>query len=140
MAIDEDGIREIANTKPVLIHDDIGVLGIFMDDSLLLREAYEERRRNVGGDLDREGGGEEGVRVEIAPTPINLVGISGFNCNLYDAGGLRFGGIKVDALIREEEEISLSRRCRSTMSGEQEDVEDDAGSKTAMPPGGHIWI
>ena len=46
-------------------------------------------------------GGEEGERRRngrvIYPTPIEVIGISGSRCNLFDPDGIRLDGMQIDA-------------------------------------------
>ena len=95
-------------------------------------EIGEEARRDLGGN---EGGERRNGRVVIYPTPIEVVGVSGSRCNLFDAGGMRFSGLRVDALVREREEFSRERGGVSTTSSSSSE-EDDSGAEYDMPSGG----
>ena len=62
---------------------------------------------------------------------------SGSRCNIYDAEGLRFSGIRVNGLVREREEMSRARRrSNSTDPGSEEEMEDDSGAEPDLPSSG----
>ena len=64
---------------------------------------------------------------------------SGSRCNIFDAGGLGFSGIRVDGLVREREEISRARRrSSSTDPGREEEIEDDSGAEPDLPSSGNF--
>ena len=107
-------------------------------------EGGERRRREEPLEgVDREGGngggeGRSGGRV-VYPTPIEVIDTSGSRCNIFDAGGLGFSGIRVDGLVREREEISRARRrSSSTDPGSEEEIEDDSGAEPDLPSSGSI--
>ena len=138
LVVDEDGVRVISNTNRVLRNNETGVLGTFRDDIIVERRRggivgrEEEARRDLGGD---EGEGGRNGRIVIYPTPIEVVGISGSRCNLFDADGIRLDGMRVDALVREREDISRARGGDSTNSSTTGE-EDDSGTEFDLPPGG----
>ena len=142
LVVDEDGIRVISNVNRVLMNNETGILGTFVDDIIVERrhggivgreeEIGEEARRDLGGNGGRE---RRNGRVVIYPTPIEVVGVSGSRCNLFDAGGMSFSGLKVDAMVREREEFSIERGGVSTNSSSSSE-EDDSGAEYDMPSGG----
>ena len=90
------------------------------------------------GEEERRGGdGRDGVGRVIYPTPIEVVDVGGTLCNVFDAEGLECGGIRVDGLIREREEVTRARRGDSTDTGSSQDIEDDSGAESDLPPGGN---
>ena len=58
--------------------------------------------------------------------------------NVFDADGMNVAGIAVDGLLREREEMSLARRGNSTDTESAQDIEDDSGAESDLPPGGSI--
>ena len=137
LVVDEDGMRVISNTSRVLKNNVTGVLGTFRDDVIVerMQGGMVGREEEVIGEL----GGEEGERRRndrvIYPTPIEVIGIGGSRCNLFDPDGLRLDGMQIDALVREREDITLSRGGESTTSSTSGE-EDDSGTEFDLPPGG----
>ena len=137
LVVEDDGMRVISNTSRVLRNNVTGVLGTFRDDVIV--------ERMQGGIVGREEGaiggigGEEGERGRndrvIYPTPIEVIGICGSRCNLFDPDGLMLDGMQIDALVREREDITLSRGGESTTSSTSGE-EDDSGTEFDLPPGG----
>ena len=138
LVIDEDGLRVISNNRRVLRNEINGVLGTFVDDLILERrdggiigregESGEEERAEMGG----AGGGEgRNGGVIVYPTPIEVIGVSGTRCHLFDAGGLNVNGLRVEALVREREEISRGRGEVRASSGSE--CEDDSGAERDLP-------
>ena len=68
VVIDGDGVRVISNTRPVLRNDNIGVLGVFMDDGIVTRRggrvAMREKKRQERGVEGEMLGGEQRRRGE----------------------------------------------------------------------------
>ena len=90
------------------------------------REKVEEARMGMGG--AGEGEGRNGG-VVIYPTPIEVIGVSGSRCHLFDAGELSVSGLRVEALVREE--ISRGRGEIRASSGSE--CEDDSGAERDLP-------
>ena len=88
------------------------------------RKGEEERLVEMGGG-----------RV-IYPTPIEVVSVDNVVTNVFDADGMNVAGIAVDGLLREREEVSLARRGNSTDTESAQDIEDDSGAESDLPPGG----
>ena len=103
------------------------------------KSCERERGDESDGRAQRGGGGEGGnMGRVIYPTPIEIVGVSGNLCHIYDADGLEFNGISVDGLAREPEVVTQARsRCTSTSAGITQGMEDDIKADTNLPPGGH---
>ena len=83
----------------------------------------------------------------LSTTSVELVSVGGARCNVYDAGDIRFSGIKVDGLVREPESVSLARGRASPDSdqnGESPDSDhileedEDSGAEPDLPPGGQF--
>ena len=67
--------------------------------------------------------------------------------NVYDAGDIRFSGIKVDGLLHEPESVSLARGRTSPdpdQNGEGPgsdralEEDEDSGAEPDLPPGGQF--